>query len=105
MPDTTPSSSRPVALVTSAGGRTVNIGAAVARSLAKTGWDIAFTYWRPYDDEKPWEPEPDAPTSLGTTWAAWAPGTPLWKQTSQTRAPQRPSSTPLRGTSDPSGLW
>jgi 3-oxoacyl-[acyl-carrier protein] reductase len=65
MPDTTPSSARPVALVTGAGGRTVNIGAAVARRLAETGWDVAFTYWRPYDDEKPWEAEPDAPTALG----------------------------------------
>ena len=65
MPDTTPSSPRPVALVTGAGGRTVNIGAAVARGLAETGWDIAFTYWRPYDGEKPWGAEPDAATALG----------------------------------------
>src|SRR3954470_16543435 len=65
MPDTTPSSPRPVALVTGAGGRTVNIGTAVARRLAETGWDVAFTYWRPYDNDKPWEPEPAAPATLG----------------------------------------
>jgi 3-oxoacyl-[acyl-carrier protein] reductase len=65
MSDTTPTSPRPIALVTGAGGRTVNIGAAVARRLAETGWDVAFTYWRPYDNDKPWEPEPDAPTALG----------------------------------------
>ncbi|GIH24276.1 hypothetical protein Aph01nite_25860 [Acrocarpospora phusangensis] len=34
--------SRPVALITGAGGRTVGIGAVVARSHATIGWDIAF---------------------------------------------------------------
>ncbi|MGR6971033.1 hypothetical protein ACU639_15795 [Streptomyces cynarae] len=43
MPGTTPSSPRPVALVTGAGGRTVDIGAAVARRIARTGWDAGFT--------------------------------------------------------------
>ncbi|GAB2718729.1 SDR family oxidoreductase [Streptomyces bullii] len=64
MRDNTPSSPRPVALVTGAGGRTTNIGAAVTRRLAETGWDVAFTYWRPYDDERPWATEPDAPAAL-----------------------------------------
>jgi len=65
MPHIEPTSPRPVALVTGAGGRTVNIGAAVARRLAETGWDVAFTYWRPYDTDKPWKPEPDARVTLG----------------------------------------
>lgn len=65
MTDTEFAASRPVALVTGAGGRTVNIGAGVVRRLAETGWDVAFTYWRPYDVDKPWEPEPDAAAALG----------------------------------------
>lgn len=65
MPDASPTAAdRPVALVTGAGGRTTNIGAAVCRRLAETGWDVAFSYWRPYDADKPWPPEPEAPDTL-----------------------------------------
>ncbi|HEX3796444.1 MAG TPA: hypothetical protein VHV57_18260 [Acidimicrobiales bacterium] len=39
--------SRPVALVTGTGRRQA-IGAAIAAGLAEDGWDIAFTYWKPY---------------------------------------------------------
>ncbi len=39
--------------------RKINIGAAIGRSLAKEGWDIAFTYWLPYDDEMPWKSHPE----------------------------------------------
>jgi 3-oxoacyl-[acyl-carrier protein] reductase len=44
---------RPVALVTGV-GRRVGIGAAIAARLATDGWDVAITYWAPYDDRMPW---------------------------------------------------
>ena len=44
---------RPLALVTGV-GRTVGIGAGIARRLAASGWDIAFTCWTPYDDRMAW---------------------------------------------------
>ncbi|TCC62929.1 SDR family oxidoreductase [Kribbella pittospori] len=50
---TQPTSDRPVALVTGV-GRTVGIGAGIARQLAASGWDIAFTYWTAYDERMTW---------------------------------------------------
>lgn len=47
------SEKRPVALITGA-SRKIGIGAAIAVTLAEAGWDIATTYWRPYDATMPW---------------------------------------------------
>ncbi|GAC1404706.1 MAG: SDR family oxidoreductase [Chloroflexota bacterium] len=44
---------RPLALVTGASRRR-GIGTAVAVALAASGWDVATTYWRPYDAAMPW---------------------------------------------------
>jgi 3-oxoacyl-[acyl-carrier protein] reductase len=49
----TTSQRRPVALVTGV-GRTVGIGAGLARGLAETGWDLAFSYLTSYDERMTW---------------------------------------------------
>ncbi|MEU6352955.1 SDR family oxidoreductase [Streptomyces sp. NPDC047072] len=71
-----PSPVRPLALLTGV-GRTVGIGAGIARRLAASGWDIAFTYWNPYDERMAWGREPGATetidrelTGLGAATAA-----------------------------------
>lgn len=45
--------SKPVVLVSGV-GRTLGIGAGVAKKLAAEGWDLALTYWTPYDARMPW---------------------------------------------------
>ena len=44
---------KPVALITGA-SRKIGIGSAAAIELSKKGWDIAVTYWSPYDKSMPW---------------------------------------------------
>jgi 3-oxoacyl-[acyl-carrier protein] reductase len=44
---------RPIALVTGA-SRAIGIGAAIALALAQSGWDVATTFWRPYDATMRW---------------------------------------------------
>lgn len=54
---------RPLALITGV-GRTVGIGAGIARQLAASGWDIAFTYWHPYDARMAWGAEQGATEAI-----------------------------------------
>jgi 3-oxoacyl-[acyl-carrier protein] reductase len=56
--DTAASEARPVALVTGA-SRTAGLGGAIALDLAENGWDVALTYWRPYDERMSWGAEHD----------------------------------------------
>lgn len=56
-------SERPVALVTGV-GRTVGIGAGIATQLAVSGWDIAFTYLRAYDERMSWGIESGATSAI-----------------------------------------
>lgn len=56
-------SGRPVALVTGA-GRSAGIAASVLVNLVRAGWDVAFTYWTPYDERMQWGVEPGAPEEL-----------------------------------------
>jgi 3-oxoacyl-[acyl-carrier protein] reductase len=55
--------SQKTALITGVGRRR-GIGATIALELAGAGWDVAFTYWTPYDQRMPWGEQPDDPRSL-----------------------------------------
>ncbi|WLQ38151.1 SDR family oxidoreductase [Streptomyces castrisilvae] len=50
-------------------GRTVGIGAGIARQLAASGWDIAFTYWTPYDRRMTWGEERGATAAIEASLA------------------------------------
>ncbi|GGZ17536.1 short-chain dehydrogenase [Streptomyces nitrosporeus] len=60
---TAAASPRPLALITGV-GRTVGIGAGIARRLAASGWNIAFTYWTPYDRRMDWGIEQGAAEAI-----------------------------------------
>ncbi|MFD7745548.1 SDR family oxidoreductase [Streptomyces sp. NPDC059698] len=60
-PSTAPA--RPIALITGV-GRSIGIGAGIARRMAASGWDVAFTYWTPYDRRMAWGAEPGAAASI-----------------------------------------
>jgi 3-oxoacyl-[acyl-carrier protein] reductase len=51
-------SQRPVAIVTGV-SRVIGIGASIASALAESGWDLAITFWRPYDGSMPWGSKPE----------------------------------------------
>ena len=63
----------PAVLVTGVSRRR-GIAAAVARTLARDGWTVAGTGYRPYDETEPWGAEPDAPEELlgEGVLAAWS---------------------------------
>ena len=57
-----PSTSR-IALVTGVGRRR-SIGTGLAVGLARDGWDLALSYWSPYDERLGYERTPDDPESV-----------------------------------------
>ena len=63
----------PAALVTGV-SRLRGIAAAVARTLARDGWTVAGTGYRPYDETEPWGAEADTPEQLLAegVLAAWS---------------------------------
>jgi 3-oxoacyl-[acyl-carrier protein] reductase len=54
---------RPVALITGV-SRSIGIGSSIALALAKSGWDIAITFWCTYDKSMPWGSNPDEVQAL-----------------------------------------
>jgi len=54
---------KPVALITGV-GRSAGIGAGIAKQLADDGWDLALTYWTPYDEKMPWGVQPNETSAV-----------------------------------------
>jgi 3-oxoacyl-[acyl-carrier protein] reductase len=61
-------SRRPGALITGA-GRLNSIGAGIAKRLADDGWDLALSFWRPYDVEASVAAPEDDPERLAADLA------------------------------------
>jgi len=57
------SADRPLALITGV-SRSISIGASIARTLADNGWNIALSFWQPYDESMPWGSNPEEVLSL-----------------------------------------
>jgi 3-oxoacyl-[acyl-carrier protein] reductase len=53
------------ALITGVGRRR-GIGAGIAAGLAADGWDLALSFWRPYDERLHMESDPDDPDQIAT---------------------------------------
>jgi 3-oxoacyl-[acyl-carrier protein] reductase len=56
-------SRRPAALITGV-GRRAGIAAGIAGRLADDGWDLALSYWRPYDADQAWSSADDEPDRI-----------------------------------------
>lgn len=54
---------RPIVLVTGA-SRAIGIGSSIAFALAESGWDVALTFWHPYDASMPWKSHPEEVIAL-----------------------------------------
>ena len=54
---------RPAALITGV-GRRAGIAAGIAERLADDGWDLALSYWRPYDADQAWASADDEPERI-----------------------------------------
>ncbi len=50
-------------------GRPVGIGAGIAHRLAEAGWNVAFTYWTPYDARMAWGAEAGAADTIAKALA------------------------------------
>jgi 3-oxoacyl-[acyl-carrier protein] reductase len=75
------------ALITGVGRRR-GIGAGIAAGLAADSWDLALSYWRPYDERLHMESNPDDPDYLATELRALGSKVELLRRTSKNRVRQ-----------------